>query len=201
MKDGAAPFQTAKASLRKAAALRRAALAPAGIDAAARAMRHFFGVLSPAPGTVVSGYWPLRDELDPRPLLEALHRRGCVCSLPAVVTAGEPLAFRRWAPGSPLVPGPFGTSEPAPDAPPLSPALLLVPLLAFDRRGHRLGYGGGFYDRTLADLRARGKITAIGLGFAGQEVEAVPDDAGDQRLDWLVTENYARPVRVVAPQP
>ncbi len=137
----------------------------------------------------VSAYWPMGSEIDPRPLIEALHARGHAIGLPVTLGRGAPLAFRTWEPGLALISGGFGTQIPAPDRPRLRPEVLLVPLLAFDRRGFRLGYGGGFYDRTLAALRAAGAVRALGLAYAAQEVAKVPHDGHDQGLDCIVTES------------
>jgi len=112
--------------------------------------------------------------------------------LPVVVGKGRPLVFRRWRPGEALQPAAFGTSVPGAAAPEVTPDMLLVPLLAVDPRGYRLGYGGGFYDRTLDRLRGGGRtVTAVGVGFDAQCVAAVPKGLGDQPLDWLVTERRA----------
>ncbi|NQU69611.1 MAG: 5-formyltetrahydrofolate cyclo-ligase [Rhodospirillales bacterium] len=138
---------------------------------------------------VVSGYWPMRDEIDVRPLLRTLSRQGISCVLPAVIGKGLPLAFRLWQPEDQLAAGTFGTSEPSVDAPELVPTMLLTPLLAFDQSGGRLGYGGGFYDRSLAGLRRRGAVQAVGVGFDAQEVGEAPMAETDQRLDWVVTES------------
>lgn len=148
-------------------------------------------VLEAAPlpaGAVVAGYWPMRGEIDVLPLLGALSQRGQVTALPAVIGRKEPLVFRRWAPGEPLEEGLYGTRHPAASAAVVRPVCLLVPLLAFDRKGIRLGYGGGFYDRTLAALRAVGPVVAVGVAYAGQEVESLPAEPHDERLDWVVTE-------------
>lgn len=139
----------------------------------------------------IAGYWPVGDELDVRPLMERLHGRGHALCLPVVVAKGRPLLFRRWRPGDALVPGGLGIPVPGEGAGEVRPDLLLVPLLAFDRGGHRLGYGAGFYDRTLALLRLGGPVTAVGVGYDAQEVPAVPRDALDQPLDWIVTERRA----------
>ncbi|MGO4171482.1 5-formyltetrahydrofolate cyclo-ligase [Bosea sp. TAF32] len=135
---------------------------------------------SPGP---VSAYWPMRSEADPRPILEALHGRGLPLCLPAIVE--KRMIFRRWAPYEPIVPGGFGTLVPAPAEPETKPAILIVPLAAFDRRGHRIGYGKGYYDRALTEL---GPTVSIGIGYAAQEIEAMPDEPHDRRLDWIVTE-------------
>ena len=175
---------TARAARATAAAADRAA----GSMAAEAVSERLLAAVDPQPGTVVSAYWPMGDEIDPRPLMEALHRRGLRLALPAIRAAGAPLDFRAWAPGDPVVPAGFGTRQPAATAPLLVPDLLLVPLLAFDDAGYRLGYGGGFYDRSLALLRAVGDILAVGLAFAAQQVPAVPREATDQPLDLVVTE-------------
>jgi 5-formyltetrahydrofolate cyclo-ligase len=173
----------AKAALRRAAAAGRAGLKTPARDAAAAA--RLAGVLAGQRGRVVAGYLPMRSEADPLPALAA--HAGPVC-MPVVAGRGRPLIFRAWAPGVQLEAGAFGTLVPPTDAPALVPQVLVVPLLAFDRRGFRLGYGGGFYDRTLAGLRAAGPVLALGYAFAGQEVEAVPTEATDTRLDLIVTE-------------
>ena len=131
------------------------------------------------------------DELDVRPLLARLHFAGHAVGLPVMVKKAHPLQFRQWRPGDKLLPGGYGTSVPAPDKAIVEPAVLFCPLLAFDRKGYRVGYGGGFYDRTLEALRATAPRLAIGLAFAAQEVEQVPIDEHDQRLDWIVTEKEA----------
>jgi 5-formyltetrahydrofolate cyclo-ligase len=131
----------------------------------------------------VSAYWPMRSEADPRPILEALAERGMALCLPAIVE--KRMIFRRWAPYEPIVPGGFGTLVPDPAQPQVLPNILIVPLAAFDRRGYRIGYGKGYYDRALSEL---GPTLAIGVGYAAQEIEAVPDEPHDQRLDWIVTE-------------
>jgi 5-formyltetrahydrofolate cyclo-ligase len=156
-------------------------------------MRYFFSAISPAKGIPVSGFWPVKEEIDVRPLMSALHARGHPCGLPVIVAKRTPLMFRRWDPKLPLVEGRWGIPTPPEDAPEVIPELVLVPLLAFDSGGNRLGYGAGFYDRTLALLRARpGKQTlAVGVGFAAQQVDAVPCDATDEVLDWVVTEKGA----------
>ena len=189
------PVQEAKTVLRQDALNRRRQLrVAADAGAAMRLADSLLAALTPAAGAVVSAYWPIRDEIDPRPLMARLEDQGCVCGLPVIAGAGESLRFRRWRPGGPLVAGPFGTSEPPADADEIDPEILFVPLLAFDRAGHRLGYGGGYYDRTLAAMRARRRVTAVGLAFAGQEVPQVPHDPTDARLDWIATEAGVLPI-------
>jgi len=187
------PIAEAKSALRDQAHARRRAVArAAGADAASALVAVFDTLPRPPASVVVSGYWPMGDEFDPRPLLAALHARGHPCCLPVVIGSGRPLVFRTWPPGDALQAAAFGTSVPPPSAPECEPGLLLVPLLLVDARGYRLGYGGGFYDRTLAGLRTRhGDVLAVGLAFEGQRVERVPTDDTDQRLDWLVTERGA----------
>ena len=139
-------------------------------------------------GAAVSAYWPIGDELDPRPLLHAVAERGAVCALPAVVGRDSPLVFRRWRPGDALVAAAFGLSEPPRSAPAVTPDIVVAPLLAVDRAGRRLGYGGGYYDRTIAALERRGGILAVGIGYDAQVRASVPAGAGDRRVDWVVTE-------------
>jgi 5-formyltetrahydrofolate cyclo-ligase len=141
------------------------------------------------PGAIVSGYWPLAGELDPRPAMHRLADLGHPLALPRVQGWGRPLAFHAWQPGDPLRAGPFEVMEPSPDAPLVIPRILLVPLLAFDRVGRRLGYGAGYYDMVLRDLRAQSRAPcAIGVAFAAQEVDEVPTGPRDQMLDTVVTE-------------
>jgi 5-formyltetrahydrofolate cyclo-ligase len=153
------------------------------------AARRFLLEVPFVPDAVFAGYWPLPGEFDPRPLLHALAARGHVCALPVTVAPDAPLLFRRWEPSAPLQSGRYGISQPSPEAPEVVPDWLLVPLLAFDRAGFRLGQGAGYYDRTLAALRASGRpVQAVGLAFAAQEVAEVPRDDHDEPLDWIVTE-------------
>ena len=135
----------------------------------------------------IAGYWPIADEIDVRPLLERLAQIGRSLSLPCVPGPNEPLVFREWLPGNALAAGPFGTQQPVEDATIAGPSVLLIPLLAFDAAGGRLGYGGGYYDRTLAALRKDGHIIAIGVAYAGQEIGCVPPESSDQFLDWIAT--------------
>ncbi len=140
---------------------------------------------------VVAGYWPVSDEMDVRPLMEHFHGLGLACALPVVIGRDQPLLFRRWLPGMELAPGAYDIPAPPPKAPVLTPKLLLVPFLAFDRKGWRIGYGGGYYDRTLEVLRDAGDVVAVGAGYGAQEVAEVPHDFNDQKLDWIVTEKEA----------
>ncbi len=183
----------AKHAMRKAARARRPQLArAAGADAGSAAASLFVATIKLEAGTVVSGYWPVGDEFDVRPLLERLHAAGHACALPVVVGKGKPLLFRRWEPGATLVPAALGIPVPLPEADELVPDVLLVPMLAFDGEGYRLGYGGGFYDVTLAGLREASPATlGIGAAYAGQLVAAVPREATDEKLDWILTEKEA----------
>ncbi|SPH18551.1 5-formyltetrahydrofolate cyclo-ligase [Defluviimonas aquaemixtae] len=135
-------------------------------------------------GKVLAGYMPMRTEIDCLPAMAA--HKGAV-GVPVILGSGRPLKFRGWSPEAVMVPGTFGARVPE-SGDWLVPEVLIVPLLSFDRRGFRLGYGGGFYDRTLEGLRARGPVTAIGFAFAAQEVDEVPIEATDQPLDLIVTE-------------
>ncbi len=141
-------------------------------------------------GTIVSAYWPMRDELDTRKLLRGLHDEGVRCALPVMQQKNKPLSFRLWQPGDALEEASFGVAEPSSDQPVLTPEVMLVPLLAVDGDGNRLGYGGGYYDRTLLQRRQgrEGPVVAVGVAYDVQRVQFVPHDEGDARLDWLITE-------------
>ena len=145
---------------------------------------HVLRLMPPPPGAIVAGFWPLGAEIDVRPLLLALRDRGHEIVLPITPRRGNPLTFGLWSPGDALVPERFGTMRPV--GPERIPSFLLVPLLAFDRTGARLGYGGGFYDRTLPLLPGR---IALGCAFAAQMVDEVPVGPYDIRLDAVATEN------------
>ena len=175
-------LQAAKAAARKLARAKRASLA--NIGAPVRLAEAMLAQHAPPKGAIIAGYWPMGDEMDPRPLMLALASRGHAMALPVTPPRGQPLAFRAWAPGAALRPGRMGTSEPAEGAA-LRPDILLVPLLAFDRAGRRLGYGGGYYDRTLAALPG---AKAIGIAYAGQEMPEVPAGPQDMRLPLIATE-------------
>lgn len=136
----------------------------------------------------VSGFYPYQAEINVLPLLARLLSEGWQTALPVVMAKGEPLTFRAWAPGEPTGRGIWDIHIPLETAPELQPDVLLVPMLAFDRRGFRLGYGGGFYDRTLAELRKLKPVTAIGVAYAAQEMDEVPINDHDEPLDWILTE-------------
>jgi 5-formyltetrahydrofolate cyclo-ligase len=181
----------AKQALRTEALARRAALTDRAQLSQKIAARFLETI--PIPGrATVSAFVAIGDEADPAPLIEALRAKGHAVALPRVVGKGKPLKFHLWGQGAKLVPGPFGLSQPAPDWPEAIPDVLAVPLLAFDAHGNRLGYGAGFYDRTLLALRACHTVLAAGYAFAAQEVALVPHHEGDQKLDWIVTDARAR---------
>jgi 5-formyltetrahydrofolate cyclo-ligase len=167
----------------------RAGLSAAESARAAEALaEHGLGFLPPpAIDMIVSGFASMPDELRTWPLLRRLARDGVRLALPVIAGKGKPLLFRAWTPGDLMDKGVWGIAEPKADKPAVKPDVVLVPLLAFDRQGWRLGYGGGFYDRTLQELRARKPIAAVGLAYEGQEVEAVPRLDYDQQLDWVLT--------------
>ncbi|HEY2530364.1 MAG TPA: 5-formyltetrahydrofolate cyclo-ligase [Xanthobacteraceae bacterium] len=186
----------AKAELRCEAVARRDAL-PADLRqaaAAAIALRPF--PLAIAPGLIVSGFMPLKSEINPLPLMRNLAARGARLALPVVTRRGNPLTMREWTWGEPLATGVWGIREPKPEAPEVDPDVLLVPFLAFDRAGHRIGYGAGYYDATIHRLRARKPVTAIGVGFTVQEVPAVPLTPRDARLDLVLTEREVIDLRI-----
>ena len=185
----------AKDAARREARARRDAIADPDRPAASAAVRDRIAELAAdghLPRGAVGGYWPLGSELDARPALLHLKRLGRPVSLPVSGPRGTALVFREWDPEAPMASGRYGIQEPAEGRAVLRPSLLLVPLLAFDRSGHRLGYGAGYYDRTLDSLRAgrpgAGVVIAVGVAFAAQEMPAVPVDGHDERLDWIVTE-------------
>jgi 5-formyltetrahydrofolate cyclo-ligase len=141
---------------------------------------------------VVAGFWPMKEELDIRPLMVELLNKRCELALPVVTAKGQPLLFRAWRPDDALEQGVFNTLQPSPRSEVLEPDVLIIPLLACDKEGWRLGYGGGFYDRTLNVLRKRRKVLAIGVAFDDQLIaEEVPHGPDDERLDWLLTDRRA----------
>jgi len=181
-----------KCEARRLARARRAAILKSEIDSLAPALAaRLLAVVPIARGEIVAGYAAIRDEPELWSLLSRLHGQGAVFALPSVHAPGHPLLFRRWQPRDTLRPAAFGVPEPLPGAPVLRPAIVLTPLLAFDRAGGRIGYGAGYYDRTLAGLRRDGTVTAIGLAHSGQELPRVPTDPHDESLDWVITEREA----------
>ncbi len=145
-----------------------------------------------APASAISGFHPHRSEIDTLPLLARLASEGFITALPIVTGRGKRLLFRAWAPGDAVVRGVLNIPMPDNDAHVVEPDALLVPMLAFDSRGYRLGYGGGYYDRTLDDLRRQKQVVAIGVAYAAQEMEAVPRGAHDAPLDFILTEQGFR---------
>jgi 5-formyltetrahydrofolate cyclo-ligase len=182
-------FAASKDDLRAAALARRHAL---GVEARASAAQAIAAAAFPvdvARGAIVSGYWPIRSEIDPMPLLRQLEGRGAQLALPVITGRDQPLIFRAWTADAQLLRGQLGIMEPSPQSEIVEPDIVLVPLAAFDRAGHRIGYGAGHYDRTLTKLRISKPIVAIGLGFSVQEITAVPALAHDVRLDLVLTED------------
>ena len=177
-----------KSELRAAALARRDALDAAfRLSASRDAATHAKPILVDLMGLVVSAYWPIRSEADPLPLLAIATERGAVAALPVTTPSG--LLFRRWRHGEPLMPAGFGTMGPSPASPEVIPDLMIMPLAAFDRRLHRIGYGKGHYDRAIDALGAKGhRPRLLGLAFASQEVDKVPDEPHDIPLDFIVTE-------------
>jgi 5-formyltetrahydrofolate cyclo-ligase len=183
-----APLDNDKTELRRMALARRDALSEDARTAAAITVAARSLPTRVTSGAIVSGYIPIRSEFDPQPLMRRFAEAGAQLALPCVTGRGQPLAMRAWRFGEPLVSGQWGLREPVADAPEILPDFLLVPLAAFDRAGHRIGYGAGYYDMTIARLRALKPVTAIGVAFAMQEVPQVPADERDARLDLVLTE-------------
>jgi 5-formyltetrahydrofolate cyclo-ligase len=182
-----------KASLRQTAyAARKAAfLARHDSGAVEAATAHLLGVIGAPQGRVISGYVPIRTEIDPTPAMTALHAAGARIGVPIIARKGRPLDFREWRPGCAMAEGPFGARIPE-TGDWLTPDTLIVPLVGFDAACNRLGYGGGYYDRTLARLARGGPIRAIGLAFAAQELPPLPIEPTDVALDCIVTEDGVR---------
>ena len=179
-------FDATKEGLRAAALARRGALEPSARIEAALAVAERAGELDLPTGAMVSGFWPIRDEIDPRPLMSALRERGHGLCLPVVA---EPhLIFRELLRGAELVSAGFGTVAPGPQAAEVVPDVMLVPMAAFDRLGHRIGYGKGHYDRAIEAISARRTLRLIGVAYSVQEIETVPFEDHDRPLDTIVTE-------------
>ncbi|HKS21132.1 MAG TPA: 5-formyltetrahydrofolate cyclo-ligase [Bradyrhizobium sp.] len=177
-----------KAELRAAALARRDALSDKQRARSALALAKRGLPLEIARGMVVSGYAPIRNEIDPTPLMLKLAAQGARLALPVVNARGKSLTFRAWSANDRLMLGPLGIPEPSPAAAELVPDVMLVPLAAFDRLGHRIGYGAGHYDYTFAHLRKSKAVTGIGVAFAVQEIEAVPALSHDVALDFVLTD-------------
>jgi 5-formyltetrahydrofolate cyclo-ligase len=185
-----------KAELRRAAVARRDALPPEARAAAAETLASRTFPLVIAPGAIVSGFMPLNSEINPLPLMRRLAASGARLALPVIAGRDKPLIMRSWNFGDELDRGQWNIREPKPEAAEVEPDILLVPLVAFDRTGHRVGYGAGYYDLTIAALRARKPIVAAGVAFAAQEVPAVPATSRDARLDFVLTELEVIDLRV-----
>jgi 5-formyltetrahydrofolate cyclo-ligase len=177
-----------KIALRHDAVARRDTLPPEQRQAAAQAVADRGLPVAVPPGTIVSGFWPIRSEISPLPLMRRLAGAGAALALPVIAGRAQPLIMRAWSFDAPLAAGLWGIREPPADAPEVFPDVLIVPLLAFDRRGHRLGYGAGYYDRTIARLRAMKPVTTVGIAFAAQQIDEVPATPRDERLDIMLTE-------------
>jgi 5-formyltetrahydrofolate cyclo-ligase len=190
-------IDAAKGELRVAVQALRDALPADARKAAADAIAARKFPLPITPGTIVSGFMPLKSEINPLPLLQKLAEARVRLALPAIAGRGKPLIMRAWEFGAPLDRGQWGIREPKPEAPEVEPDILLVPLLAFDRAGYRLGYGAGYYDMTIHRLRALKPVTAIGIAFAAQEVPKIPTTPRDERLDLVLTEREVSDLRGV----
>jgi 5-formyltetrahydrofolate cyclo-ligase len=177
-----------KAELRRAACARRDALPAAERQQAAEAIAARAFPVAVETGAIVAGFMPMKSEINPLPLMRRLAAAGAGLALPVVVGRGKPLIMRAWVFGEALASGVWGIREPPPTAPEVAPDIVIVPLLAFDRAGHRIGYGAGYYDLTIAALRGRQAVVAVGLAFAAQEIAAVPASPHDAPLDLVLTE-------------
>jgi 5-formyltetrahydrofolate cyclo-ligase len=180
--------QSPKALLRAEVLARRDAM-PAEVRAAAAETVAARGLpVAVAPGTIVSGFMPLKSEINPLALMRKLAEAGAQLALPVISGRGKPLIMRAYAFGDDLARGQWGIREPMPGARPVAPDIVIVPLAAFDRAGQRIGYGAGYYDMTINALRAKKPVTAIGIAFAAQEIPRVPATERDERLDLVLTE-------------
>ncbi|MEA2872290.1 MAG: 5-formyltetrahydrofolate cyclo-ligase [Hyphomicrobiales bacterium] len=177
-----------KSIIRKDALMRRDALPAAERAKAAEAIAARAFPLAIERGQIVSGFSPLKTEINPIPLMRKLADAGAQLALPVVAGKGKPLIMRAWRFGEALASGVWGIREPKADAPEVAPDILLVPLLAFDRQGHRIGYGAGYYDMTIGKLRAVKPVVAVGIAYAAQEIASVPVTLRDARLDLVLTE-------------
>ena len=184
-----AGFADLKAGLRREALKRRTALGAEARDAfTARLVAEGLALARRCGARTASAFYPIRGEPDTRPLLAALAEAGVATALPVSVSRALPLTFRRWRVGEPTTPGELNIPEPLPEAEAVQPDLLFVPLACFDQRGHRIGFGAGHYDRTLAALRAEKPICAVGVAYATSEIEAAPDEPHDERMDFILTD-------------
>ena len=177
-----------KKAIRRDAVARRDSLPAAERAKAAETIAARPFPITITPSMIVSGFSPLKSEINPVPLMRALADLGGQLALPVVAGKGKPLIMRAWSFGEPLDSGVWGIREPRPEAPEVDPDILIIPLLAFDRRGNRIGYGAGYYDMTIARLRAVKPVVAVGIAFAAQEIDVVPVTPRDARLDLVLTE-------------
>ena len=182
------PISALKADLRTATLAKRDAMPAAERQAAAEALAARGLPIAVKPGAVVSGFMPMKSEINPLPLLRKLAGEGAKLALPCIDGRGKPLIMRAYQFGDAFKSGQWGIREPMPEAPEVKPDILLVPLVCFDRSGQRIGYGAGYYDRTIANLRALKSVTTIGIAFAMQEIRQVPATERDERLDFVLTE-------------
>ena len=178
-----------KSALRAQVLAKRDAMPAAERQAAADAIAARGLPIDVTPGVIVAGFMPMKTEINPLPLLRKLAGQGAQLALPCIDGRGRPLIMRAWTFGDDLKAGQWGIREPLPEAPVVAPEVVIVPLAAFDRSGQRIGYGAGYYDMTLAALRARKKVIAVGIAFAAQETAQVPATERDERLDFVLTEN------------
>jgi 5-formyltetrahydrofolate cyclo-ligase len=177
-----------KAALRTEALVRRALMTAGDASASARRLADVGAAFAAEKAAkIVSAYWSINDEVSTFALLDKLAAQGIETALPVIQRRGAPLCFRLWKKSEPLAEAKWGIQEPA-SGPEVFPDLVFVPLAGFDRAGHRLGYGAGFYDRTLARLRAMQQVTAVGVAYAVQELPAIPSETHDEKLDFVLTE-------------
>ncbi len=184
MTDPTAEKKTLRTTAKTA---RAAAFAEHGQAASVRLAQQGVALLAGMAGATIAGFSAINDEIDPKPLMVLLAGLGHRLALPAMQGKGKPLVFREWTPGDEMAPAVWGIAEPLASRAAVAPDVLLVPLLAFDPHGFRLGYGGGFYDRSLAELRAQKPVTAVGVAYDEQRLDAVPHLDYDQPLDWVLT--------------
>jgi len=177
-----------KTILRADALARRDALPAAVRKAAAETIAERAFPVPVRAGAIVSGFFPMKTEINPMPLMRKLSERAAQLALPAIAGRGKPLIMRAWSFGAPVKAGQWGIREPTPEAAEVAPDILIVPLACFDRAGHRIGYGAGYYDMTIHALRAKKSVTTIGIAFAAQEIPCVPATERDERLDLVLTE-------------
>jgi 5-formyltetrahydrofolate cyclo-ligase len=177
-----------KAALRDATLARRDAMPATERQAAGAAIAGRAFPFAIEPGMIVSGFFPMRSEVNPLPLMRKLAEQGAQLALPAIAGRGKPLMMRAWNNGDELASGQWGIREPTPQAPEVDPDVMIVPLACFDRRGHRIGYGAGYFDMTIHRLRSIKPVTAIGIAFAQQEIDRVPATDHDEALDLVLTE-------------